>query len=298
MNAASTGKPFLQIRNCSALLIRKRKCHQGIGHFLSKISAASRCSHNELLAGLLAHVSYRSGVRTCFKGSNPKLLSGLCIESPETPVYRRPNEYHPAGRHNRAAKVRRSSRRLQFIYDAKWDLPGDLSLIHVHGVERSPRRLLAWPLVLVPEPRVFAIFGRSPVLLRCVSGLRFHLSNGSQLICIDKQIPGSTIKRSPRPVPAPQCAGYHQCHLAAVRCIHSVALKRMKQLSAISIGFRCHRADVRFAERLPDERWRFDWERLRRPGGFAGHVALGNCALLHRKQRFSSEPVEDKYKSR
>src|SRR5437773_12187268 len=71
----------------------------------------------------------------------------------------------------------------------------------------------------------------------------------------------------------------------------------MKQMSAIRIGFRSHRADVSFAERLSDERRRSDRERLGRPSNFARHVALGNWALLHWKQRLSREPVEDKYKS-
>src|ERR1700674_2096110 len=69
----------------------------------------------------------------------------------------------------------------------------------------------------------------------------------------------------------------------------------MKHLSAITIGFRCQRADVGFAERLSDERRGPDRERLGWPSSFAGHVALGNWALLYRKQRFSCEPVEDEY---
>src|SRR3979409_2308697 len=76
-----------------------------------------------------------------------------------------------------------------------------------------------------------------------------------------------------------------------------MALKRMKDLRAITIGLRCHRADVILAERLSDKSRRSYRERLSRPGSFAGHVALWNGALLHRKQRFSREPVEDKYKS-
>src|SRR5213078_2471910 len=191
--------------------------------FSSKISAASGCNHNELLAGLFAHVSYKRGVRTCFEGGGPQLLSGLRIESSEMVVDRRPNKYHPAGGHDRAAKVWRASCRLQLIHNSKGDFPGDLSLIHVHGVERSPRRLLAWPWVLIPEASILAIFGRSPILLRCVSGLRFHRSNGSQLICVDKQIAGSSIKRSAGPVRSAQCAGYYQCHLATVGRIHSAA---------------------------------------------------------------------------
>ena len=151
--------------------------------------------------------------------------------------------------------------------------------------------------MLVPEASIFAIFGRPPILLRCVGGLRFHRSNGSQLICVDKQIAGSSIKRSAGPVRSAQCAWYYQCHLATVGRIHSAALKGMKHLNAITIGFRSHRADVSFAERLSDERRRSDRERLGRPSSFAGHVALGNWALLHRKQWLSREPVKDKYKS-
>ena len=236
-------------------------------------------------------------MRTCFEVGGPQLLSGFRIESSETAVGRRPNKYHSTGGHDRAPKVRRSSYRLQPIYNPKWHLPSDLSLVHIHGIERSPRRLLAWPLVLVPEAGVLAFFGPSPILLRCVCGLRFHRSNGSQLICIDKQIAGGTIKRSAGPVPSAQCAGDYQCHLAAVGRIHSMILERMKQLSAIAIGLRRSIADLRFAERLSHERRRLDCEWLCRPSSFAGHVALGNRALLHRKQRFSREPVENKYKS-
>src|SRR5882762_4182817 len=71
----------------------------------------------------------------------------------------------------------------------------------------------------------------------------------------------------------------------------------MKQLSAITIGFWCSRADVSLAERLSNERRWPRRERLGRPSSFAGHAAFGNRALLHRKQRFSGEPVEDKYES-
>src|ERR1700675_498492 len=69
----------------------------------------------------------------------------------------------------------------------------------------------------------------------------------------------------------------------------------MKQVSAITIGFRRRRADVGFAKRLSDERRRLDREWLRWPSRFAGDVALGNRALLHWKQRFSRKSIEDKY---
>src|SRR6266403_1924979 len=212
-NAAS-GDTRPSNRDCSVRLVRKRKSHQRVGHFPSKISAPSSGNHNELLSSFLPEVSNRSGLRTCFEVGGPQLLFAPRIEASETAVGRRPKKYHSAGGHARAPKVRRSSYRLQPIYNPKWHLPGDLSFVHVHGIERSPRRLLAWPLVLVPEAGVLAFFGTSPILLRCVCGLRFHRSNGSQLICIDKQIAGGTIKRSAGPVPSAQCAGDYQCHLA------------------------------------------------------------------------------------
>src|SRR5712671_6534289 len=40
-------------------------------------------------------------------------------------------------------------------------------------------------------------------------GFWFHRSNRSQLICVDKQIAGTSIKRSAGPVCSPQCAGYY-----------------------------------------------------------------------------------------
>src|SRR5439155_19680996 len=148
----------------------------------------------------------------------------------------------------RAAKVWRPRCCLQLIYKPKWYFPNNLPRIYVHGVERSPRRFLAWPLVLVPEASIFPFFGVSPISHRRVSGLRFHCSNGAQFIYIDKQVAGSAIKGSSGPVRPTQCTRYHQCHLATVGCIHPVALERAKQSSAIKIGFRCNCTDVAFAQ--------------------------------------------------
>src|SRR3984893_4270831 len=223
---------------CSVRLIRKRKRHQYVGHFPSEVSASSSSNDNELLSSFLPKISNWSSVRTCFEVGRPQLLASFSIESSESAVYRRANEYHSAAGHDRPSKVRRSSDRLQPIYNPEWHFPGDLSRVHVHSIERSPRRFLARPLILVPEAGVLAFFGPPPILHRRVRGLRFHRSNGSQLIRIYKQIAGSTIKRSPGPIPSTQCAGDHQRLFAAVRCIHSMILERMKQLSAIAIGFR------------------------------------------------------------
>src|SRR6266481_2842857 len=225
----------------------------------------------------------RSGMRTCFQVGGPQLLTCSCIESAKTAIHCRSDKYHSAGSHNRAAKVGRPSRRLQLIYYPKWYFPNNLSLIHVHGVERSPGRFLAWPLVLVPEAGIFPFFGASPVSHWRVSSLRFHRSNGAQFICIHKEVAGSAIKRAAGPIGPTQCARYDQGHLATIRRVHSVALERMKQLSTITVRFRRNCADVAFAERVSNKRQRLDRKGLCRPGRFAGHVALGNRAFLHRK---------------
>src|SRR2546430_16959431 len=127
--------------------------------------------------------------------------SDLCAK---TAICRRPDKYHPAVGDYRAAKVGRASCRLQPVYNSNRHLPGDLSLVHVHGVECSPRGLLAWPLLLVPEAGILPFFRSSPVSHWCVSGLRFHCSNGTHLIRVNKQVAGSTVKGSAGPVRSTQ----------------------------------------------------------------------------------------------
>src|SRR5437762_13655537 len=111
-------------------------------------------------------------MRTCFQVAGPQLLSCSHIECPKTAIDRRPDKYQPAIRHNRATKVRRASFPLQLIYSSKWNLPNNLPCIYVDGVECSPRRFLAWPLVLVPVASILSFFGASPVSNRRVSSLR------------------------------------------------------------------------------------------------------------------------------
>src|SRR6266704_312191 len=194
---------------CSVNLIRQSKCRQRIGYFPSEISASSSGNHNELLARRLAQVGDRSGVRACFQLAGPQFLSRSSIECAKTAIDRRPDEYHSAVRYNRPSKVRRSRWCLQFVYNPKRHFPNNLPRIYVHRDKCSPGRFLARPLVLIPEAGIFPFFGASPVSQWGISSLRFHCSNGAQFIYIDKQVPGSTIKRSAGPVRSTQRAGHH-----------------------------------------------------------------------------------------
>jgi len=126
--------------------------------------------------------------------------------SSETVVDRRPNKYNPAGGHDRAAKVRRAScRRLQLIHDSKWDLPAISPLFTSTALSVPQGGFWHGHWCSIPEASIFTIFGRPPILLRCASNLRFHRSNGPQLICVDKQIAGTSIKEAPDQLLRPMC---------------------------------------------------------------------------------------------
>src|SRR5215469_1797741 len=151
------------IPNSSCLVVRKGKPRQRIGYLALKIPATSGSDHHKLLAAVLAQVGDWRSMRACFQLGGPQLLSGFCIERTKATIHCCADKNQSAGGDNRAAQVRGPGFLLQTTQAAKRHLPDDLSLVHVHGVQRSPRGLLTRPLVLIPEPCVFSVFGTSPV---------------------------------------------------------------------------------------------------------------------------------------
>src|SRR5689334_13161763 len=148
----------LQFTTEVALFIRQGKRRQSIGYFALEISASSGSNHDKLLAAFLAKVGDRRRMRARLQVRSPQFLSGFCIKRAEAAICCRADKNQPAGRYNRAAEVRRAGFLLQF-HAAKRHLPGDFSLVHVHGIQCSPRRLLTRPFVLIPKPGIFPVFG-------------------------------------------------------------------------------------------------------------------------------------------
>src|SRR5213593_3314066 len=55
-------------------------------------------------------------------------------------------------------------------------------------IQCSPWRLLAWPLILVPEAGILALFGATPIRHGRPCWLRLHCAHRSQLIDVYEQI--------------------------------------------------------------------------------------------------------------
>src|SRR5207245_7605338 len=97
------------------------------------------------------------GMATGLQPVRPRLAPGVGIEGPEARVARAGDEDESAHGGDGAAQAGRSrgrqAARDERVHHAERNRPGDLSLVEVDGVERSPGRLLARPAVLVPEAR-------------------------------------------------------------------------------------------------------------------------------------------------